>query len=318
MKIQEDIIPKVPTEELEKELTPELFVRKTNKGSNEIYIFSYDQAPNLFKEVGRLRELTFRESGGGTGKSIDIDKYDTAKIPFKQLIVWDPDGKNIIGGYRFFLGKDDHKDKNGVPVTPTSKLFKFSQDFIDKYWDKTIELGRSFVQPAYQPSINRKGIFSLDNLWDGLGTLVVDNPEMKYFFGKFTMYPSFDQKARDLICYFLQNYFPDTDNLVTPIYPIEIKTDIEELKSHFKLNYYNEDYRNLIKALRNLGENIPPLVNAYMNLSTTMKIFGSSHNSHFGDVYETGMLITIADIFEEKKKRYITPYIEIKKGAKNK
>jgi len=204
MKVQEDIIPKIPTEKLVKELTPEIFVRKTNKGGNEIYIFTHKQAPNLFKEVGRLREFTFRESGGGTGKSIDIDKYDTAEIPFKQLIVWDPEGKNIIGGYRFFLGKDDHKGENGMPVTPTSKLFKFSKHFVDEYWDKTIELGRSFVQPAYQPSINRKGIFSLDNLWDGLGTLVVDNPDMKYFFGKFTMYPDFNSKGRDLLCYFLK------------------------------------------------------------------------------------------------------------------
>ena len=314
MKTQEDIIPKIPTEELEKELTPELFVRKTNKGGNEIYIFTHKEAPNLFKEVGRLRELTFRESGGGTGKSIDIDKYDTADIPFKQLIVWDPDGKNIIGGYRFFLGKDDHKDKNGIPVTPTSKLFKFSKKFIDEYWEKTIELGRSFVQPAYQPSINRKGIFSLDNLWDGLGTLVVDNPDMKYFFGKFTMYPDFDQKGRDLLCYFLKIYFPDPDNLLTPIYPVEIKTPENELRSYFKLNDYNEDYKNLVRALRTLDENVPPLVNAYMNLSTTMKIFGSSHNSHFGDVYETGMLITIDEIFEDKRKRYIDSYIKMKEN----
>ncbi len=308
MKNYEEIIPKIPTEKLEKELTPELFVRKTNKAGNEIYIFSYDQAPNLFKEVGRLRELTFRESGGGTGKSIDIDKYDTAEIPFKQLIVWDPDGKNIIGGYRFFLGKEDYKDKNGIPITPTSKLFKFSKKFIDEYWEKTIELGRSFVQPAYQPSVNRKGIFSLDNLWDGLGTLVVDNPDMKYFFGKFTMYPDFNQLGRDLICYFLKIYFPDPDKLLTPIYPVQIKTPEDELSSYFKKNDYNEDYKNLVRTLRSMNENIPPLVNAYMNLSTTMKIFGSSLNSHFGNVYETGMLITINDIFEEKRKRYIEPY----------
>ncbi len=308
MKNQEEVITKIDVDVLEKELTDELFVRKTNKGGNEIYIFSYDQAPNLFKEVGRLRELTFRDAGGGTGKSIDIDKYDTAKIPFKQLIVWDPDGKGIIGGYRFFFGKDDEKDENGLPITPTSKLFKFSQKFIDDYWDKTIELGRSFVQPAYQPSINRKGIFSLDNLWDGLGTLVVNNPDMKYFFGKFTMYPDFNQKGRDLLCYFLQKYFPDPDNLVSPIYPVPKKTPESELSLYFKLNDYSEDYKSLVRVLRSLDENIPPLVNAYMNLSTTMKIFGSSLNSHFGDVYETGMLITIDDIFQDKRKRYIDPY----------
>lgn len=312
MQSHKDIIPKVKTEELEKELTKELFVRKTNKAENDIYIFFYDQAPALMREVGRLREVSFRDAGGGTGKSIDIDSYDSAEIPFKQLIVWDPNGKEIIGGYRFILGKNTARDESGQPITPTSDLFDISEKFSNDYWNETIELGRSFVQPLYQPSINRKGIFSLDNLWDGLGTLVVNNPDMKYFFGKFTMYPSYNQKARDLLCYFLKNYFPDPDNLLTPLYPVEIKTSKDELMSYFNFNRYDEDYKILIKSLRELGESIPPLVNAYMNLSSTMKIFGSSHNSHFGDVYETGMFITIDEIFEDKRNRYIESYRKIK------
>jgi len=314
MKI-EKIIPPVDPGLLESELTPDLFVRKTNKGGNEIYIFTHDQAPNLMREVGRLRELSFRDAGGGTGKSLDIDKYDTAKIPFKQLIVWDPEAKAIIGGYRFILGKDNKRDENNMPVTPTSGLFDISKKFVDKYWNHTIELGRSFVQPAYQPSVNRKGIFSLDNLWDGLGTIVVDNPDMKYFFGKFTVYPSYNSKARDILYYFLNKYFPDPENLITPKYPIAIETPAEDLDAYFKWNNYNEDYRILLKTLRNLGEYIPPLVNAYMNLSTTMKMFGTSLNSHFGNVFETAILITIDDIFEDKKKRYIDSYINQLKTA---
>ena len=311
MKIEKIISP-IDPQLLEKELTPDLFVRKTNKGRNEIYIFTHDQAPNLMREVGRLRELSFRDAGGGTGKSIDIDKYDTSEIPFKQLIVWDPEGKAIIGGYRFILGKDNKRDQNNMPITPTSGLFEISEEFKNNYWNQTIELGRSFVQPAYQPSVNRKGIFSLDNLWDGLGTIVVDNPDMKYFFGKFTIYPSYNIKARDIVYYFLNKYFPDPDKLITPKYPIHLETDEKELHSYFKWNNYNEDYRTLLKTLRDLGEYIPPLVNAYMNLSTTMRIFGTSLNSHFGNVYETGMLIIIDDIFEDKKKRYIDSYIKMK------
>jgi len=304
----ETIISKVPTMDLEKELVPELFVRKTNKASNDIYIFSYDQAPALMREVGRLREVSFRDAGGGTGKEIDVDSYDFAEAPFKQLIVWDPIGKEIIGGYRFILGKNTARNKEGKPITPTSNLFTISEQFSDEYWNETVELGRSFVQPLYQPSVNRKGIFSLDNLWDGLGALAVDNPDMKHFFGKFTMYPSYNQKARDLVYYFLKKYFPDKDNLISPKYPIHIVSDEKELESYFNWNTYNEDYRILVKLLREFGENIPPLVNAYMNLSETMKIFGTSLNSHFGDVYETGMLITIDDIFENKKKRYLSSY----------
>ena len=314
MQSQKEIIPKVKTEELEKELTKELYVRKTNKAGNELYIFSHDQAPALMREVGRLREVSFRDAGGGTGKSIDIDEYDSAEIPFKQLIVWDPIGKEIIGGYRFILGKDTAREENGQPITPTSGLFNISEKFSTDYWDNVIELGRSFVQPLYQPSINRKGIFSLDNLWDGLGALVVHNPDMKYFFGKFTMYPSYNQKARDLLCCFLKKYFPDPDNLLTPIYPVEIKTDKEELRTYFSSESYDDDYKILNKSLRELGESIPPLVNAYMNLSSTMKIFGSSLNSHFGNVYETGMFITIDEIFEDKHYRYIDSYRKMREG----
>lgn len=308
MKKVEDIISKVPTEELQKELTPEIFVRKTNKASNEIYIFSHDQAPKLMREVGRLREVSFRDAGGGTGKEIDVDDYDFAESPFKQLIVWDPIGKEIIGGYRFILGKNTARNEKGKPITPTSKLFTISDEFSNKYWNQTIELGRSFVQPLYQPSVNRKGIFSLDNLWDGLGALAVDNPDMKHFFGKFTMYPNYNQKARDLVYFFLKKYFPDKDKLISPKYPISIETDEKELEDYFNWVTYAEDYKILIKTLREFGENIPPLVNAYMNLSETMKIFGTSLNSNFGDVYETGMFITIEDIFENKKKRYLSSY----------
>ncbi len=310
MSREKEIIPKVPTKELEKELRDELFLRKTNKASNEIYIFSHDQAPALMREVGRLREVSFRDAGGGTGKEIDIDSYDFAEVPFKQLIVWDPQGKAIIGGYRYILGKDTIRNEKGSPITPTSKLFTISDKFIDEYWNETIELGRSFVQPLYQPSVNRKGIFSLDNLWDGLGALAVENPDMKHFFGKFTMYPSYNKKARDLVYFFLKKYFPDKDTLLSPKFPILIETEEAELSAIFKWKSYNEDYRILIKTLRDLGENIPPLVNAYMNLSETMKIFGTSLNSHFGDVYETGMLITIDDIFEDKKKRYLYSYVK--------
>jgi len=305
----ETIIPPVDRVLLDKELTDELFVRDTNNGNNKIYIFSHGQAPNLMREVGRLREITFRDATGGTGKCCDIDDYDTSESPFVQLIVWNPRDKEIVGGYRYIMGKDAEKDENGCPKTPTSKLFKFSDKFIKEYWPFTFELGRSFVQPSYQPTVNiRKGIYSLDNLWDGLGAVAVDNPGIKYLFGKITMYPSFDSFARDLILYFLQKYFPDNENLVTPFNPIKIQTREKILKSIFIGANYDEDYRILAQKVRSLKENIPPLVNAYMNLSGSMKTFGTAPNPGFGDVEETAIIITIADIYDYKKDRHLTTY----------
>ncbi len=298
---------------LERELSEELFVRNTRKGGKKIYIFTSAQAPNLMREVARLREISFREAGGGTGKELDMDAYDTAETPFKQLIVWDSEAKEIVGGYRFLMGKNMPSSHGEMPKTPTAKLFCFSPYFIENYWPQTIELGRSFVQPAYQPTTNlRKGMYSLDNLWDGLGALVVLNPDMQYFFGKFTMYPSFNARARDLIMLFLQKYFPDKDRLVYPKeeYKLLYKTDgIETLQTVLTGKDYAEDYKLLTREVRSLGENIPPLVNAYMNLSPTMKTFGTALNPGFGDVEETGILITIRDISEEKSRRHIESYI---------
>lgn len=304
-----DIIPHVDKRLLDKELTPDKFLRNTNNGNNKIYIITAHDSPNVMREIGRLRELTFRVAGGGTGKEVDFDDYDFQKKPYRQLIVWDPLALEIVGGYRFIHCGNIDYDENGTLSIATARLFDMSERFINEFLPYTIELGRSFVQPDYQPMVNsRKGFFSLDNLWDGLGALVINNPNLKYFFGKVTMYPNFNQRARDVIRYFLFKYFPDKDNLVTPFQPITIKTDLKQLESIFNGGNYGSDYRLLIQTLRNLDEHIPPLVNAYMNLTSTMRIFGTARNEHFGNVEETGLLVTIGDIYNEKKERHLSSY----------
>ena len=306
----ESIIPRIDRALIEKELSNDLFVRHTNFGDNDIYIVNSQNAPCTLQEIGRLREISFRSAGGGTGKSIDLDEFDTTLNSYEQLIVWDPADKEIVGGYRFINCKKVHIDSNGLPHIATSELFNFSEAFLKNFLPYTIELGRSFVQPEYQPMVNsRKGFFSLDNLWDGLGALIINNPEIKYFFGKVTMYPHFNVKARDLILFFLAKYFPDKDNLVTPIIPLEIETPINELEEVFIGESYDADNKILIQTLRNnYNENIPPLVNAYMNLTSTMRNFGTAINPGFGSVQETGMLVTIGDIYESKKERHLASY----------
>jgi len=301
------IIPPVPVELIKKELTKDKFIRRTNHGGNLIYCVTAHDSPNVMREIGRLRELSFRSAGGGTGDELDIDEFDVATPPYKQLIVWDPKREEIIGGYRFILGSEAIKD--GKINLATSKLFNFSEKFINEYLQYTIELGRSFVQPNYQgTSPERKGIFALDNLWDGLGSLTVIFPHIKYFFGKVTMYPDFNKKARDLILYFLNKYFADKDNLITPKYPVYIETPLEELEREFTGSSYHENYKILFQKVRQLGEVIPPLVNSYMNLSPTMKVFGTAFNKDFGNVEETGILITIDDIYNTKKDRHILTF----------
>ena len=309
--MEQEIIQPIAKEVLKSELTPDRQLRMTNKSHNEIYVITAHNAPNVMKEIGRLREIAFREAGGGTGKSMDIDEFDTCDNCYKQLIVWNPEAEEIIGGYRYLLGTDWEYDEKGQPILATSHMFHFSDRFIKDYAPWTIELGRSFVSLPYQSSrMGAKSLFALDNLWDGLGALTVIKPNVKYFFGKMTMYPSYIRKGRDMILYFLKKHFDDKDKLIIPMKPLELETDPKELESLFGGTSFKDDYRVLNGEIRKLGYNIPPLVNAYMSLSPTMKLFGTAINYGFGDVEETGILIAVDEILEDKRVRHIDSFIK--------
>ncbi len=308
--MEQPIIPPVSKDVLISELTPDKQLRMTNKSNNKIYVITAHNAPNVMREIGRLREIAFREAGGGTGKEADIDEFDTCENCYKQLIVWNPEEQEIIGGYRYLLGTDWQYDSNGQPILATSHMFKFSEKFLREYAPYTVELGRSFVSLPYQSSrMGAKSLFALDNLWDGLGALTVIRPNIRYYFGKMTMYPSYIRKGRDMILYFLKKHFDDKENLIIPTKPLELETDEKELETIFSGKSFKDDYLVLNKEIRKMGYNIPPLVNAYMSLSPTMKLFGTAINYGFGDVEETGILIAIDEIFENKRKRHIDSFI---------
>ena len=309
--MEQEIIRPIAKQLLKEELTAERQLRMTNKSNNEIYVITAQDSPNVMKEIGRLREVAFREAGGGTGKSMDIDEFDTMDNGYKQLIVWNPEAEEIIGGYRYLLGTDVKLDDKGQPILATSHMFHFSDKFINDYLPQTIELGRSFVSLEYQSSkMGAKSLFALDNLWDGLGALTVIMPNVKYFFGKMTMYPSYVRKGRDMILFFLKKHFDDHDHLIIPTKPLKIETDEEELRQLFCEDSFRDDYKILNREIRKMGYNIPPLVNAYMTLSPTMKMFGTAINYGFGDAEETGILIAVDEILEEKRIRHIDSFIK--------
>ena len=307
----EEIISPISKEVLKSELTPDRMLRTTNKSHNEIYIITAHNAPNVMKEIGRLREIAFRAAGGGTGLSMDIDEYDTMPNPYKQLVVWNPEAEEILGGYRYLFGDEVEFDEEGKPILATAHMFNFSEKFLKEYLPNTVELGRSFVTLEYQSSrAGAKGLFALDNLWDGLGALTVIKPSMKYYFGTMTMYPSYHRQGRDMILYFLNKHFADKDKLITPMKPLELETDSAMLEALCCCDSFKEDYRILNTEVRKLGYNIPPLVNAYMGLSPTMRMFGTAINYGFGDVEETGILIAVDEILEEKRRRHIESFVE--------
>lgn len=307
----ETIIDPIDKGVLKAELKQARLLRHARKGGTDIYIFTAQECPNLMKEVGRLREIAFREAGGGSGLACDIDEYDTMEEPYWQLIVWDPKDEQILGGYRYIHGKNVRFDSNGAPILATSHMFGYSDKFKKEVLPLMIELGRSFVIVDHQSSRSgAKGLFTLDNLWDGLGALSIIYPDTQYFYGKFTMYPTFIPAGRNMILYFLKKHFPDPDNLVWPFKPLQTDIDEEAMKQLFVHDSFSNDYKILNTEVRKLGVNIPPLVNAYMCLSPTMKMFGTAINDEFGDVEESGILIKIDEITTEKHQRYIETYLD--------
>lgn len=260
----EKIIDRVDRDLIMSELTHDRMLRHANKGDNEVYVVDAFNAPNTMREIGRLREIAFRDAGGGTGLECDIDEFDTMENPCRQLIVWDPNDKEIAGGYRFILG-ENIKVVDGIPNIATSHMFRFSERFIKELLPNTLELGRSFVATNYQSTkSNPKALYVLDNLWDGLGALTVIYPQIEYLFGKVTMYPNYGEECRDMLLGFLHKYFHDTDRLVSPIEELSNRATSPEIQNIFTGDSFREDYKILNHAIRAHGQNIPPLVNAYM------------------------------------------------------
>ena len=310
--IMNTIIDPVPVELIKAELTKSKKLEDTNKGHNELYIVTWQDSPNVVTEIGRLRELTFREAGGSTGNAIDLDEYDKMEKPYKQLIVWDPDNEAIIGGYRFLFGSDAMFDENGQPILASSHQFRFSQKFIDEYLPHVIELGRNFVAPEYQSSkAGAKSIFAFDNLWDGLVAIIMKHPDLLYFFGKITIYPSYDYITKDLIYHFLWKHYGDKDELVRPwddqlIMP---GSDPELMNLVVNKDELLEDYKLLKGAARMRGVNVPPNVTAYISITSEMLMFGTAVNHLMHNIEDTAVLIPFDEIYHDKKSRHIGAYL---------
>lgn len=306
------IIPPVDRDALLSELNEKTLLRKTNRAGNELYVVG-PEAVNVIREIGRLREIAFRADGGGTGRELDIDEFDTNPVyGYKQLVLWDPEAKEIIGGYRFCLCDQAVFDRFGQPILTSSHMFEFSKRFLKEYLPYTLELGRSFVQVEYQSSkAGAKAIFALDNLFDGIAAIgVLYNRRIKYFFGKATIYRGYPTEAREMIMVFLRKYFGRHIRL------IRIRKEVKVEHPHrysklFKGLDFKEGYKVLKAEITKMGVFIPPLVNTYMNLSPTMDYFGTGINDEFGNVYDSGLMINFEDLYPEKRQRHLESFVAL-------
>ena len=303
--------PAVPVEDLKKELTSDKFVRYTSKLNNEIYFVNAHNAPQVVQEIGRLRELTFATADGGTGNPVDLDDMDLGEIPYQQLIVWNPEEEEIVGGYRFIDGKVVAEKGDWKHDLSMGHYFSFTPEFVENYLPHSIELGRSWVQPKYQPAVDpKRGLFALDNIWDGLGAIVKRYDHLKYFYGKVTMYPTYNREARNMVLSFLKHFFPDTAGLMTPTVAADVEF-LPNMDERFPIDPadFEKSFKNGLRQLGKMvgehGESVPPLIKQYMTLSPKMMTFGTFVNKDFGAVEETGILIPVDEIYSAKKDRYI-------------
>ena len=299
------IIPEVETALLERELEGHL-LRPSNKADNLIYDITSHECPNVMREIARLREISYRDGGGATGQEMDIDEMDTMAKPYHQLIVWDPNNKQIIGGYRYLFGHEA-EIRDGQPFITSAHLFHYSERFIRDYLPNTIEFGRAFVQPMYQKrEMGVKALFALDNIWDGIGAVMHNNPNIRWMIGKVTIYPDYNQTARELIYAYLNRYHKGEEGLFEPYHRLPIR----QIAMPFEGEDKQENYHILQRAVREQGTVIPPMFSAYLNLTNDLQFFGNAINDELANVYETGIMVDLDTVYQEKKERYIAPYIQ--------
>jgi hypothetical protein len=298
------VIPAVETSLLLNELEGHL-LRPSNKADNLIYDITAHECPNVMREIARLREISYRDGGGATGNEMDIDEMDTMAKPYHQLIVWDLEHQQIIGGYRYLIGTEA-EIRDGQPFITSAHLFHYSERFIRDYLPHTIEFGRAFVQPMYQKrEMGVKALFALDNIWDGIGAVLYNHPEVRWMIGKVTIYPDYNVSARELIYAYLRQYHLGEEGLFEPYHPF-ISAPLES--TPFIGDDKQENYHILQRAVREQGTVIPPMFSAYLNLTNDLLFFGNAINDELANVYETGIMVDIQTVYPEKLDRYMAPY----------
>jgi putative hemolysin len=277
------------------ELKKSNLIGQTNDGK-KIYLYDYTEDSIVLKELGRLRELSFRKVGEGVNKKRDTDKYD---IYYQHIILWDENDLEIVGSYR--IGNSDFIFKNiGVKGFYSNTLFKYNEEFMP-YLKDSIELGRSFVQPKYW------GTRALDYLWFGIGAYLRTNPNIKYMFGPVSISASFPRVAKDMMIFYYSHYFGEEENLVEPKVPYSYSSNILEIKELFDLNDKKKDFKFLKSSLANIGVSIPTLYKQYSDIAEDkgVKFLGFNVDNDFADCIDGFILVEVEKIKDSARQRYI-------------
>jgi hypothetical protein len=301
----EKILDPISREKLITELKFCKFIKHTFRRGNEIYSFVSTDAPLLMVEVGRLREEAFRSINCGTGNTVDLDDCDVGIEAYRQLIVWNPRDREIVGGYRYAVGAMYLHQSECLSM---SHYFRYSQKFKTNYLPHSIELGRAWVNSAYRSTTSdSNSIFALDNLWEGIGAVIAENRNVRYLYGKITIPEDYNSTARILLTWFMDHYFKGKINLMSPRKPILSPRVLAIAGNKVTGTNQDADYKIITHYIKSLDVVVPPLVSAYLRLAKRITTFGTTANPELGNAFETGILIDIKDIYPEKHAWYINP-----------
>lgn len=283
--------------ELKKELKNGTLLGKTSDGKS-IFVYESEKENCVIKEIGRLREISFRSVGEGSGKKRDIDGYD---FYYKHLIIWDDEALEIAGAYRLGLCREIIEDFE-IEGLYTSTLFTFDKKF-EYYFDHGIELGRSFVQPKYWNSR------ALDYLWQGIGAYVNRYPEIRFLFGSVSLSDTFNEKAKGLLIHFYKHYFGASETLVKHKVPYSSSLNMEKhCKEIFAGNDYRADMRKLKEELGFMGYAVPTLFKQYSELCEEegVKFLDFGYDKDFNNCIDGFIITDLTLLKESKKKRYFS------------
>ena len=293
----ENIIHPASRKSIRNELKASELIRSTPDGM-QIYLCDYQPNSSVIREIGRLRELSFRQVQDGTGHTIDIDQYDRY---YRHLVLWDDNDLEIVGAYRIGEGARILAQR-GVEGFYTHSLFKMNAGMIS-YLEKSIELGRSFIQPRYW------GRRSLDYLWFGIGAYLQRHPGIEYMFGPVSLTGSYSDEAKNVIVSFYRDLFGRSDKLVTPRLPYNVSQDdsFSAFKQIKKESEYKQAYALMKEKLDLLGVRVPTLFKQYVEVCRPggCEFLGFNFDPEYSNCILAMILVHIDAIYPKKQDRYI-------------
>lgn len=292
------LIDPVPPEALEEELGKDKLILSFR--GVEVYALAGEEAPRTMREIGRIREREFRAVGAGRDVETDLDDLDFGLGAYRQLIAWDPEQRELVGAYRYLLCADASGDPSLARMR-TARLFDFSPAFVRDYLPYAVELGRSVVNREA-----KRAIMGLYTVWSGLGALMKEYADLRYFFGNFSVYSSYPRRARELLLRFLELNYGERIGLLRPKAGLE--WEYERAGAFPFVGDKSADHSALVAEFSALGQSVPPILLSYLGATDDLRYLGTARDADFGGALECAILVPFATVNEKARSRFIDSY----------